>query len=184
MRPLHNRRTLTELERAEWASFARHLKPLPGRDIPTLPVPPASPNASPGAPPAPAAPPPPPPPLPGVTAISQPLAVGATPGGLDRASWRRLRTGRLVPERRLDLHGLTVQRAHGMLLTFLHQAHAEHVRCVEIITGRGSGEGGGALRRELPFWLNLPALRPIVLAAVHPHPQNPGAVRLLLRRAR
>ena len=40
------------------------------------------------------------------------------------------------------------------------------------------------LRRELPIWLNLPELRPLVLAAAHPHPANSGAVRLLLRRLR
>jgi len=55
---------------------------------------------------------------------------------------------------------------------------------VEVITGRGAGEAGGVLRRELPHWLNLPSLRPLVLAAIHPHPANPGAVRVLLRRTR
>jgi DNA-nicking Smr family endonuclease len=40
------------------------------------------------------------------------------------------------------------------------------------------------IRRELPLWLNLPELRPLVLAAAYPHPANPGAVRLLLRRIR
>ena len=43
-----------------------------------------------------------------------------------------------------------------------------------MITGRGSGETGGVIRRELPLWLNLPALRPLVLAAAHPHAANPG----------
>jgi DNA-nicking Smr family endonuclease len=124
------------------------------------------------------------PPVAATRAPAAPLAVGDTPGGLDAASWKRLRSGRLVPERRLDLHGLTAQRAHQTLLAFLADAHADKVRCVEIITGRGSGEGGGVLRRELPLWLNLPGLRPLVLAAVHPHPRNPGAVRLLLRRPR
>jgi DNA-nicking Smr family endonuclease len=70
------------------------------------------------------------------------------------------------------------------LLAFLQAAHADEVRCVEVITGRGSGEGGGVLRRELPMWLNSPSLRPLVLAATHPHPANAGAVRLLLRRPR
>ena len=50
------------------------------------------------------------------------------------------------------------------------------------MTGRGSE--GGVLRRELPLWLNLPEIRPLVLAAAHPHAANPGSVRLLLRRAR
>jgi hypothetical protein len=36
----------------------------------------------------------------------------------------------------------------------------------------------------LPVWSILPALRPLVLAATHPHAANPGSVRLLLRRPR
>jgi DNA-nicking Smr family endonuclease len=112
------------------------------------------------------------------------LAVGAEPAGLDRSSWKRLREGRLRPERTLDLHGRTAQAAYHALHGFLRAAHADRVRCVEVITGRGSGEGGGTIRRELPHWLNLPQLRPLVLAAVHPHPANAGAVRLLLRRIR
>ncbi|MBU6499314.1 MAG: Smr/MutS family protein, partial [Rhodospirillales bacterium] len=111
------------------------------------------------------------------------LRVGAAPGGLDRGSWNRLRTGRLAPERTLDLHGRTAQRAFHALESFLRAAHADGVRCVEVITGRGPAEGG-VLRRELPHWLNLPALRPLVLAASHPHAANPGAVRLLIRRVR
>ena len=40
------------------------------------------------------------------------------------------------------------------------------------------------IRRELPLWLNLAELRPLVLAAAHPHAANTGSVRLLLRRIR
>ncbi len=113
-----------------------------------------------------------------------PLEVGAPPGGVDRATWNRFRTGKLAAARTLDLHGRTLQRAHAELHAFLAHAAAERLRCVEIITGRGSGESGGAIRREFPLWINSPALRPMVLAASHPHPANPGSVRLLLRRAR
>jgi DNA-nicking Smr family endonuclease len=112
------------------------------------------------------------------------LAVGAQPGGLDGATWQRLRSGKLRAERRLDLHGMTVQAAYHALVGFLRAAHAERVRCVEIITGRGSGETGGVIRRELPHWLNRPDIRPLILGAAHPHALNPGSVRLLLRRIR
>lgn len=112
------------------------------------------------------------------------LEVGGQPGGLDKATWQRLRTGRLATERTLDLHGLTVQHAYQALVGFLRGAHAQRLRCVEIITGRGSGENSGAIRRELPHWLNRPDIRPLVLGATHPHALNPGSVRLLLRRAR
>jgi DNA-nicking Smr family endonuclease len=112
------------------------------------------------------------------------LAIGAAPAGLDRANWERLRSGRMPAARRLDLHGHTAAAAHGALGRFLEQAAADGVRCVEIVTGRGVGPEGGVLRRELPHWLNAPALRPLILGAAHPHPANPGAVRVLLRRAK
>lgn len=111
------------------------------------------------------------------------MEVGAAPAGLDRATWTRFRSGKLVPSRTLDLHGRTAHRAHEALHAFLRGAHADGLRCVEIVTGRGQREGG-LLRRELPHWLNSPELRPLVLAASHPHPANPGSVRVLLRRTR
>lgn len=112
------------------------------------------------------------------------MAVGDHPGGIDTGTWERFRTGKLPTVRRLDLHGQTAQRAYHQLIGFLRTAHADRVRCVEIVTGRGSGENGGVIRRELPLWLNLPEIRPLVLAAAHPHAANPGSVRLLLRRVR
>ena len=111
---------------------------------------------------------------------------------MDSGTWQRFRTGRLRAERVLDLHGQTAQRAYHALVGFVRAAHAERLRCVEIVTGRGrvrepaaglDPTGIGVIRRELPHWLNLPEIRPLVLAAAHPHAANPGSVRLLLRRA-
>ncbi len=113
-----------------------------------------------------------------------PIAVGHQPGGIDSATWNRFRTGKLTAARKLDLHGMTAQRAFHALLPFLRTAHAEQVRVVEVVTGRGSGEAGGVIRRELPHWLNLPEIRPLILGAAHPHALNPGSVRLILRRIR
>lgn len=168
------RRGLTEADRGEWAAYARHVRPLDGRAVPEPPSAPAPPVSAP-VPAAPRVP---------ASAVAGPLAVGQSPGGLDNSSWNKLRGGRIAPMRTLDLHGRTAQRAYHALHDFLLAAHADRVRCVEVITGRGSGEQGGVIRRELPMWLNLPTLRPLVLAATYPHPANPGAVRLLLRRVR
>ena len=106
------------------------------------------------------------------------------PPGVDKAIWHKFRTGKMAASRTLDLHGRTAQRAYHALEAFLRGAYADRVRCVEVITGRGSGEEGGVLRRELPLWLSLAQIRPLILAAAHPHPANPGSVRLLLRRVR
>jgi DNA-nicking Smr family endonuclease len=123
---------------------------------------------------------PPPRPKPGPPA----LVTGLHPPGLDKSTWNRFRTGKLPATRTLDLHGKTAQSAFHALERFLVSAHAEQLRCVEIITGRGSGEAGGVIRRELPHWLNLPSLRPLILAASHPHALNPGSTRLLLKRSK
>ena len=120
----------------------------------------------------------------GPKGVVAPVAVGEQPAGLDKASWARLRTGKLAPERTIDLHGRTAQHAFAALQAFLLKAQADRLRCVEVITGRGSGEHGGVIRRELPLWLNLPQLRPLLLAMAHPHAGNVGSVRLLLRRTR
>ena len=163
---------LTEADRALWASYASRIRPLPGRG---LPAPPRRPEPIIVAPAQPR-------PLAAARAARAklaPLAIGAQPGGVDSATWHRFRTGKLPAARTLDLHGHTAQRAFHSLATFLRGAHAEGLRCVEVVTGQG-----GVLRRELPLWLNLPELRGVVLAAAHPHAANPGSVRLLLRRAR
>ena len=178
---------LTEADRAEWLRFARLVRPLPGRLSPEAPAVDAqngvAPAASTGGPPdasaqdtrrA----------LRAAPAPRPALDVGNAPPGLDAASWQRFRSGRLVATQKLDLHGYTAERAYHALRAFLYSAAANQVRCVEVITGRGSGEKGGTIRREFPLWLNQPELRPLILAAAHPHAANPGSVRLLLKRAR
>jgi DNA-nicking Smr family endonuclease len=168
-------RAVSEAERRDWAAYALTVRPLPGQaPLTAVEAPAAATPTRPAHPPAPRA----------TSALPPALAIGSQPGGLDNASWNRFRGGRFAPQRTLDLHGRTAQRAFHALHAFLHAAQADRVRCVEVITGRGQGENGGILRRELPMWLNLPALRPLVLAASHPHPANAGSVRLLLRRPR
>ncbi len=173
------RRALSESDRDAWSAYARHVTALPGREA----LPALTPVAA-----TPAVAPPPPRPLPAPRPVGAPalhyMAVGEQPPGVDNSTWGRLRTGKLPPTRTLDLHGRTAQNAFHALLSFLHRAHADRVRVVEVITGRGSGEGGGVIRRELPLWLNLPPVRPLVLAVTHPHANNVGSVRLLLRRPR
>ncbi len=169
------RRTLTESDRAEWANYAARIAPLKGA-TPVVAVPEAT--------------------TPVVPRLSEPIratpvarrtpqvAIGGQPSGIDTGTWQRFQAGKLATVRRLDLHGKTTQRAFSALIAFIRTAHADHVRCVEVITGRGSGETGGAIKREFPIWLNLPEIRPLILAASHPHAANPGSVRLLLRRVR
>jgi DNA-nicking Smr family endonuclease len=175
-------RRLSEADQALWQSYANQLVPLRGRvrKTPAAPLiqrpPPATPDPRPPSKTAAQATKP--------RKMVSPLTVGDQPGGIDTATWQRFRTGKLVAARRLDLHGMTAQRAFHALVSFIRSAHAEQVRCVEVVTGRGTGETGGVIRREFQHWLNLPEIRPLILGAAHPHALNPGSVRLILRRIR
>jgi DNA-nicking Smr family endonuclease len=182
--PTRPRRGLTEGDRMLWQIWTTkaQVAPMPGKALARPPAV-AHPGAHPAAQPLPA---PPPPAAPQVV-VSPPraapeLQVGTPPPGIDGKRWRELRRGRTRPERTLDLHGRRAQDAHMAVRRFLHDAQADGVRCVAIVTGKGSSLEGGVLRRELPFWLNTADMRPLVLGAAHPHASNPGAVHLLIRK--
>ncbi len=132
---------------------------------------PATPAAA-TAPPGPRKPPPP------------PLRHGVV-AGVDKRSAARLRRGQLPVEAALDLHGHTQREAHAALDRFLAEAQARSLRCVLIITGKGtSKEAGGVLRAQVPRWLNEPANRERILAFDHAQPKDGGlgALYVLMRR--
>ena len=156
-----------------WAAYSRTLsRLLPGRS--RLPTPPEAPSlVPPAATPAPSLVPP-----PGKShGTPVRLDVNAPPIGLDKSTWAKFKLQKIRAEARLDLHGHTATHAHAEVFRFLQMSHAAGLRCVEIITGNGE-----VLARELPHWLNTPALRPLILSLAHPHRRNSGSIRILLRR--
>lgn len=107
--------------------------------------------------------------------------------GLDTRTMDRLRRGRIRPEARLDLHGMTRNEAHAALTDFMARAAGAGRRCIIVITGKGRvSEGGGVLRNAVPGWLNAPAIRPVILGFAEAQPKDggAGALYVLLRRAR
>jgi DNA-nicking Smr family endonuclease len=82
---------------------------------------------------------------------------------LDRPTLDKLAVGKLQIEGRVDLHGMTQSEAHALLLSFLQRAHANGVRYVLVITGKGFSSGGdGILKRQVPAWLSTPPFRALV----------------------
>jgi len=180
-------RGLSAADRTLWNEWARRTRVVPLAGKALDPEPPRQVVAAPAATDGERASAPAAGPGPGSAAVPRPLPeiqVGAAPAGLDERRWRDLRRGRTRPDRALDLHGHRAQEAHAAVRAFLRGAQADGLRCVAIVTGRGSSPEGGVLRRELPHWLNAPELRPLLLGAAHPHAANAGAVHLLLRRPR
>lgn len=113
---------------------------------------------------------------------------------LDGSRLEKLRRGKLKPEARLDLHGMTVDRAYSALSHFMHQSHAGGLRLVLVITGKGSpvdtwdhgGREYGILRQSVPRWLSLPPMSQMVLGthAAHRRHGGEGALYVYLRRHR
>lgn len=127
-----------------------------------------------------------------VAGLSQRLA--ATPPAMDRKTHTRLKRGKMRPEGRLDLHGMTLSEAHPELLDFILRAHAAGKRLVLVITGKGKprDRGGpiptrtGVLRHQVPQWLRMQPLAPLVLdiAEAHVSHGGHGAFYVYLRRRR
>ena len=89
---------------------------------------------------------------------------------LERNLERRLRQGMIVPEGRIDLHGMHEAEAHKALIDFIDgQANAGHRRLL-VITGKGRG-GQGILRARIKDWLAASSVRANILAL------RPAAIR-------
>ena len=86
-------------------------------------------------------------------------------------------------EAKIDLHGMTQEEALPALTRFLERARAAGKRHVAVITGKGRG-GEGVLKRAVPHWLELPALRPLVAAIAYALPEKggEGVLHLLLKK--
>ena len=195
-RPRH----LSPEERALWDRVARTAEPMrPARSDAAEAPPSRPPEREPSAPPAPA------PPrlrigekvdhrgsddlIPGLT---QRLA--QAPVRMDAGLRKRMSRGKLAPEGRIDLHGMTLGEAHSALTGFILMSRTMDRRLVLVITGKGRerDEGGpmparqGALRHQVPDWLRLPPLGDAVLqvAPAHRRHGGDGAYYVYLRRRR
>jgi len=121
-------------------------------------------------------------------------------GGLDGNTQDRLRAGKLEPEARIDLHGMTETAAHRALLGFLRNAHRMQARLVLVITGKGAkavdphapfdmeqeGRARGVLKQAVPRWLQEPAFAGLIAdtRASHTRHGGGGALYIYLRKKR
>ncbi|MCI4663350.1 MAG: Smr/MutS family protein [Neomegalonema sp.] len=125
----------------------------------------------------------------------QPLSQ-STPG-LDRRTAQRLRRGKIAPDARLDLHGMTMARAHRTLSAFVQSQFAAGSRCVLVITGKGGRSrepepgqwrepepGSGILKSQTPLWLSEPPLSTFVTGVYPAHISHGGggALYVYLRK--
>lgn len=113
---------------------------------------------------------------------------------MDRKAFVRMKRGKLVPEGRIDLHGLTLDRAHPVLTRFILTGQAAGKRLVLVITGKGKpgpDDGPipvrhGILKHQVPQWLAMPPLAQAILqiAPAHISHGGGGAFYVYLRKGR
>ncbi|MEQ8898303.1 MAG: Smr/MutS family protein [Roseovarius sp.] len=123
-----------------------------------------------------------------------PEQIAATPVQMDRKAYDRLKRGKLKPEGRIDLHGMTLDQAGPALQSFIMKSFARERRLVLVITGKGrrSPDDGpipqrpGVLRHTVPHWLQSPPLSQMVLQITEAHIRHGGggAYYVYLRRKR
>ncbi|WP_112320850.1 Smr/MutS family protein [Oceanibium sediminis] len=131
-----------------------------------------------------------------VTLAPDPMeAARQLPPQMDARAYGRLKRGKLSPESKIDLHGMTAERAHGELRGFIMDAHGRGLRLVLVITGKGRSAGEepahaparrGVLRNAVPVWLAQPPLNTMVLQLTPAHQRHGGggAYYVYLRRRR
>jgi DNA-nicking Smr family endonuclease len=128
--------------------------------------------------------------------FARPIAavLNEAPVAMDSKAHRKLTRGKLTPEARIDLHGMTLADAHPALTVFVTGAHARGLRLVLVITGKGKAREDhgpmpsrpGVLRHQVPHWLNTGPLRALVLQVTEAHRSHggAGAYYVYLRRRR
>lgn len=120
--------------------------------------------------------------------------VGRPQAGLDRRTANRLRKGEREPDARIDLHGMTAERAHRACLRFLSDALRNGARVVLVITGKGGRRRDndimapprGVLRDSLPRWLKSSPLGHSIVGIYEASPKHggSGAFYIYLKRQR
>ncbi len=120
--------------------------------------------------------------------------MGASTVQMDAKSFGKMKRGKITPEGRIDLHGMTLDQAHPALVNFVLGAHAAGKRLVLVITGKGKVKPGdgpipariGVLKHQVPQWLQQHPIKPLVLQISQASLKHggSGAYYVYLRRQR
>ncbi|GAA4221832.1 DNA-nicking Smr family endonuclease [Sagittula marina] len=116
------------------------------------------------------------------------------PVRMDSKAYQRLKRGKLKPDARIDLHGMTLDQAHPTLNRFIMGAQAKGHRLVLVITGKGAPQDPydpaprrrGVLKQQVPLWMTMAPLSSAILQVSEAHLKHggSGAYYVYLRRGR
>ncbi|WP_299786666.1 Smr/MutS family protein [uncultured Marivita sp.] len=125
--------------------------------------------------------------------ITTPQPAPRAKPSMDKKTFGKMRRGKLVPEARIDLHGMTLDQAHPALTRFILTSTSRGFRLVLVITGKGQRDDPhdpmprqrGILKRQVPMWLRMAPLNSAVLDVAEAHIRHGGggAYYVYLRKA-
>lgn len=103
----------------------------------------------------------------------------------DKNTTKKLKKGKLAIDATLDLHGLSLAKAHSAFQKFVTLNIKKQARVLLVITGKGK-DGAGILRKEIHHWIHDDNFSHAILkmTTAAPHDGGSGAYYLLLRRKR
>ncbi len=103
---------------------------------------------------------------------------------VDAALQKRFEKGDLPIDGKIDLHGMTLAEAHRRFTQFISRKINEGARFLLVVTGKGSAENTGVIRKNLPLWCDDQNLKPFILKLREAQQKHGGggATYILLRR--
>ena len=122
--------------------------------------------------------------------ISPPLTI-------DHNWQQKLRRGRVPVEGKIDLHGMTQERAYRALSNYIHRARSSGKRVILVVTGKGGPKKDlsslslrefesrrGILRDQVPNWLSSGELRQSVVSFFSANREHggEGALYVILKK--
>lgn len=140
---------------------------------------------------------------PDLTTYSQPAPALTDPSFTLRDrdhNWhQKLRRGKVKPEGRIDLHGMTEDRAYAALHRYIEEAQKRGKRFILVVTGKGGrrsgyeqmshrdySDGRGILKTNVPRWLSqgILATRIVSFHSANGEHGGEGALYVILKRNR
>jgi len=102
--------------------------------------------------------------------------------GIKNQTLKKLKRGKIKPQRSLDLHGHNQQQAQNLLDLFIRQCLTDNITCIRIIHGKGlnSPQHKSVLKSVVNHWLKQSS-EVLAFSSPESHSSHFGSLHVLLK---
>lgn len=105
--------------------------------------------------------------------------------GIDKNLDKKLKTGQINIDIKVDFHGLTLDEAFDSLIKVVNYAYNNYLKCILVITGKGYGTQNGrcSIKSQFEHWMTHYEISNKVIKYVDANAKDggSGAVYILLK---